>query len=161
MRPQSHLGIWAFNRTLGPCVSLTNLAHPLVGVSTALSAAAALRGWAQVASTVRAWTPRRSSAGLLLQFTFHVKLIKLCRHIIGVKKSAACFWPGAAAVAAAALRGWALVASTLPGARMGAAWVERSLAGLEAGLHSADVDVRGRRRRGHCPAVPRGRPGCR
>ena len=45
--------------------------------------------------------------------------------------------------AAAALRGWALVASTLPGGRMGAAWVERSLAGLEAGLHNADVDVRG------------------
>ncbi len=50
---------------------------------------------------------------------------------------------GAGAVAAAALRGWALVASALPAGRMGAAWVERALAGLEAGLHSGDVDVRG------------------
>ena len=51
-------------------------------------------------------------------------------------------WPGAPAVAAAALRGWALVASTLPASRMGADWVERALGGLEAGLHAGDVDVR-------------------
>ena len=50
--------------------------------------------------------------------------------------------PGAPAVAAAALRGWALVASTLPASRMGADWVERALGGLEAGLHAGDVDVR-------------------
>ena len=46
-------------------------------------------------------------------------------------------------MAAAALRGWALVASTLPACRMGADWVERALGGLEAGLHAGDVDVRG------------------
>ena len=45
-------------------------------------------------------------------------------------------------MAAAALRGWALVASTLPASRMGADWVERALGGLEAGLHTGDVDVR-------------------
>ena len=49
---------------------------------------------------------------------------------------------GAPALAAAALRGWALVASTLPASRMGADWVERALGGLEAGLHAGDVDVR-------------------
>ncbi|KAK9836965.1 hypothetical protein WJX81_003040 [Elliptochloris bilobata] len=62
----------------------------------------------------------------------------------GVLTLLAALWGvGAPAVVAAALRGWALVASTLPGVGMGAEWVERSLAGLEAGLHAGDVDVRG------------------
>jgi hypothetical protein len=45
-------------------------------------------------------------------------------------------------VAAAALRGWALLASTLPGLRLSAPFLEASLGGLSKGLYSSVVEVR-------------------
>ena len=52
-------------------------------------------------------------------------------------------WPAASAhVAAAALRGWALLASTLPGHRLSAPFLEASLGSLSKGLYSSAVEVR-------------------
>lgn len=53
-----------------------------------------------------------------------------------------CFLSGAAVVAAAAIRGWCLLLSTLPSHRLTAPFVEAALGSLAGQLYSEAVDVR-------------------